>query len=104
MVVETGSPGTPLTSQPSSPGDNVDATSGSGVIVPQADVFDVEMPSSNTIGPTGSSAGISELVSVEVSDSLAPAVSTAAAADQVSLVLLPRLPSAHGPGSGSAAP
>ena len=91
MIVETASPGAPLTAAPVTavPSTAVPSTDGSaaatttGVLVPQASVFDVESPSAD------SAAGVSELVSVEVSSTLAAAVSTAAAADQVSLVLLP---------------
>jgi hypothetical protein len=54
-----------------------------GVLVPQATVFGTAAPSVN------SSNGATQLVSVEVSATFAAAVSTAAAADQVSLVLLP---------------
>jgi hypothetical protein len=53
------------------------------VLVPQATVFGTSAPSVN------SSNGATQLVSVEVSATLAAAVSTAAAADQVSLALLP---------------
>ena len=53
------------------------------MLVPQANVFDVETPSAST----GTNASL--LVSVEVSSTLAATVATAAAADQVSLVLLP---------------
>jgi len=81
MIVETASPGAPLTAVPSSGGSSAATTT--GVLVPQAGVFDVEAPSAD------SSAGVSQLVSVEVSSTVAAAVSTAAAADQVSLVLLP---------------
>jgi hypothetical protein len=89
IIVQTASPGTPLSSLSTT---NASSTSGSqssgpavstGVLVPQATVFDVGVP------PSNSSSGASLLVSVEVSSTLAAAVSTAAAADQVSLVLLP---------------
>jgi hypothetical protein len=96
MIVETGAPGTPLTPLPSSTGATAGgATSGgaagAGVLVPQANVFDVQPAASSASNPSGasSSAGDAQLVSVEVSDSLASDVSTAAAAGQVSLVLLP---------------
>ena len=85
MIVETASPGAPLTAAPVTlvPSADGSAATTTGVLVPQASVFDVESPSAD------SAAGVSELVSVEVSSTLAAAVSTAAAADQVSLVLLP---------------
>jgi hypothetical protein len=101
MIVETASPGTPLAvvpsdgSAPSTPASpTTAATPTTGVLVPQASVFDVEAPSAN------SAAGLSQLVSVEVSSTLAAAVSTAAAADQVSLVLLPDNAGSRG-GTGS---
>jgi hypothetical protein len=80
MIVETAGPGAPMTVVPSN-GSPTGSTT--GVLVPQASVFDVEAP------PADSAAGVSQLVSVEVSSTLAAAVSTAAAADQVSLALLP---------------
>jgi hypothetical protein len=103
MIVETGSPDTPLTS--SSAGGTTDGSAGTGVLVPRATVFGVasQADSPTSAGSTsspGSSVGDSQLVSVEVSDTLAPAVSTEAAADQVSLVLLPNSPSAKGDGPG----
>jgi hypothetical protein len=55
-------------------------------------VFDTAVPSAQ------SGTGAAELVSIEVSANLAAAVSTAAVADQVSLVLLPS------PSGGGAAP
>jgi hypothetical protein len=88
-MVQTASPGTPLSSVPTSSSSSTSASqssgsgSATGVLVPQASVFDVEVPSSN------SSSDASLLVSVEVSSTLAASVSTAAAADQISLVLLP---------------
>jgi hypothetical protein len=82
MIVETANSGS--TADPSA---SADAASGNpapstGVLVPEATVYDVNSP------PADSSSGASELVSVEVSDTLAPAVTTASAADQVSLALL----------------
>ncbi len=47
MVVETGTPGTPIASQQSSTGNSADAPSDSGVLVPQARVFEVAIPSTN---------------------------------------------------------
>jgi Flp pilus assembly protein CpaB len=65
------------------------------VLVPDALVF-------NTANPgLQSSDGATELVSLELSDSVAPAVSTAAAAGQVSLVLVPSTDTI-GPSSASA--
>ena len=115
MVIETGAPGSPLgsfvgpsssssssssadgsspiTGSPdgdasaagsSSAGSSSDGGGGaSGVLVPDALVFNTVSP-----GPQ-SSDDATELVSLELADSVAPAVSTAAAAGQVSLVLVP---------------
>jgi hypothetical protein len=117
MVIETGAPGSPLGSfigpSPSSsssssssaggsapitgsPDDDASAAGSSsagsssdggggvsGVLVPDALVFNTANP-----GPQ-SSDDATELVSLELADSIAPAVSTAAAAGQVSLVLVP---------------
>ncbi len=87
MVVQTASPGSPLsvgtTSGSSSASNGSEATTATGVLVPEAAVFDVTTPGANSGGT------LSELVSVEVPTTLAASVSTAAAADQVSLVLLP---------------
>ncbi|MGH9079832.1 MAG: SAF domain-containing protein [Acidimicrobiales bacterium] len=100
MIVETGTLDTPLASPPP-PTATADST-GSGVLVPQADVFDVQTASNGpSSASASSSAGDSQLVSVEVSDTLAPEVSTAAAAGQVSLVLLPASPASAG-GNGGA--
>ncbi len=102
MVVETGSPGTP-TASPSTSGGTADSSSDSGVLVPQAIVFGAEMTSTGAMSTSGSSGG-SELVSVEVSETLAPAVSSAAASDQVSLVLLPYPSGGHGANGGNSSP
>ena len=70
-----------------------------GVLVPQATVFDVSAPSSASGG------GVTLLVSVEVTSSVAAEVATASAAGQVGLVLLPQAGSAGSAGStGSAGP
>lgn len=77
----------------------------SGVLVPDAVVFNTAFPSSQSSGDA------SELVSLELANSVAPAVSTAAAANQVSLVLVPggsqplgrARPASSGPLSRSAA-
>ena len=82
MIVQTASPGTSFGS-PDSGDPGGGGNSSTGVLVPQARVFQVDAP------PSNSSSGFSLLVSVEVSSTLAAAVSTASAADQVSLVLLP---------------
>ncbi len=87
MIVQTAVPGSPLTSAPSSGSSTDGSVATTGVLVPQASVFEVETPSINA------SASFSELVSVEVTSTFAAAVSTAAAADQVSLVLLPSVAS-----------
>lgn len=85
MVVQTGTPGTPAPSTSTASGG---ANSSTGVLVPSARVYGVASPPLN-------SSGASELVSIEVSSTVAAEVSVAAAADQVSLVLLPPA----GPGS-----
>ena len=90
MVVETASPGESVTSvatpTPTSSSSSPTGTPGSpvGVLVPIASVYDVETPAAN------SGASATELVSIQISSILAPAVSMAAAAGQVSLVLLPQ--------------
>jgi hypothetical protein len=83
MIVQTAIPGSALTVPPTTGGSPDISTASAGVLVPQASVFDVEVP------PVSSSASVLESVSVEVSATLAAGVSTAAAADEVSLVLLP---------------
>jgi hypothetical protein len=87
IIVQTASPGTPLSSASttsSNPGgQSGEVGASTGVLVPEATVFNAEAP------PSNSSSSASLLVSVEVSSTLAAAVSTAAAAGQVSLVLLP---------------
>jgi hypothetical protein len=83
MIVQTASLGAPLDSPSSTGGISGGLRVSTGVLVPAALVFDVEVP------PADSESSASLLVSVEVSSTLAAAVSTAAAADQVSLVLLP---------------
>jgi Flp pilus assembly protein CpaB len=65
-----------------------------GVLVPQADVFDVQIP------PIDASSDTLQLVSVEVSSTEAAAVTTAANAGQVSLVLLPASSAAGGTSTG----
>jgi hypothetical protein len=113
MIIQTASPGTPLSgvadsAAESAGGSTADAQStatesdsdgaapgvggATGVLVSEAVVFDVEVP------VAAGSTDDSILVSVEVATTLASAVSTAAAADQVSLVLLPDAPS--GPAAG----
>jgi hypothetical protein len=82
MVVQTETPGTPA------PAASTTATDGTGpatgVLVPSARVYAVASPAPSSSGST------SELVSIDVSSTVAAQVSVAAAADQVSLVLLPR--------------
>ncbi len=95
MIVQTGPPGTPVSaeSQTTTSGSESDATTTvepTGVLVARARVFDTSLP------PANSSAGAAELVSVEVSQADAAAVSTAATAGQVSVVLLP--PQSQGAG------
>jgi hypothetical protein len=94
MIVQSASPGAPATASASATATDTGSGSGSGsqnaggsasgVLVPQATVFDVGAPSAN------SSSGASLLVSVEVSTTLAAEVSNAASAGEVSLVLLPQ--------------
>ncbi len=93
MIVQTaqagtalgGTAGTGVTGQSSDGSEPGSEGSGvpTGVLVPQADVFDVQSP------PADASSDILQLVSVEVSSTVAAAVTTAANADQLSLVLLP---------------
>jgi SAF domain len=96
MVVQTATPGSPLatTTGGGSSTQSDSAGAGTGVLVPQASVFDVTAPGADAGGT------VSELVTVEVPSTLASAVSTAAAADQVSLVLLPGV--GNGPTTGGA--
>ncbi|HEV3281025.1 MAG TPA: SAF domain-containing protein [Acidimicrobiales bacterium] len=103
MIIETEIPGTPLASPPSMSSPTSVAT-GPGVLVPRASVFDVQAgsPNESNSATTSNPADGSQLVSVEVSDSLAPDVSMAAAAGQASLVLLPTSSAtATGNGGGS---
>jgi SAF domain len=83
MIIQTAAPGTPLVTPNSTGSASGGSGASTGVLVPQARVSDVEAPPGN---PSGAE---SQLVSVEVSSTVASAVSTAANADQVSLVLLP---------------
>lgn len=98
MVVQTETPGTPVNGvvsvgspSSSSPTPTLSTGQGSaaaqastGVLVPDALVHDVATPQPAASGSE------TELVSLEVSSTLAAQVSVAAAADQVSLVLLPQ--------------
>jgi hypothetical protein len=98
MVVQTASPGAPLTSvvDPSGTAATASGASGddptgsdggdvgsTGVLVSQATVFDVEASQ-----PSDASGGAT-LISVAVASTLGAVVATAAAADQISVVLLP---------------
>jgi hypothetical protein len=91
MIVQTAGPGGSVASGSSSSSississGQFSGTGGvaTGVLVPQATVFGTAAPSVNSTN------GATQLVSVEVSATLAAEVSTAAAADQVSLALLP---------------
>jgi hypothetical protein len=83
MVVETGSPGTSLDLPAGSSESQVDVGTATSVLVHRALVFDVEAPQAN------SESTASELVSVEVPQTVAAVASSAAAAGQTSLVLLP---------------
>jgi len=96
MVVQTDAPGAAVTNTPGATSDSGETTStqsgsttasgssSTGVLVPQAEVRQIAAPSSSSSG------GESALVSVEVSQTVAAEVAVAAAADQVSLVLLPQ--------------
>src|ERR1035441_5553327 len=81
MVVQTGIPGAPAPNTAPTPGGTATTT---GVLVPSAQVYAVATP------PASSSGSATQLVSIEVSSTVAAGVSVAAAADQVSLVLLPQ--------------
>jgi hypothetical protein len=102
MIVQTAQAGAALEGA-GGPGPSSDDTqTGSvgpgaptGVLVPEADVFDVQSP------PADASSAILQLVSVEVASTLAAAVTTAANADQVSLVLLPASSAAGSTAKGS---
>ncbi len=94
MVIQTETPGTPVGgigdgsssvdgSQSGSTSSNPGAGTSTGVLVPDALVHDVATPQASSAGSE------TELVSLEVSATLAAQVSIAAAADQISLVLLP---------------
>jgi hypothetical protein len=95
MVVQTASPGAPLnsaidssaTSSGASGAGSTDSDGGdvgsTGVLVPQATVFDVEASQPNDAN------GGATLISVAVASTLGAVVATAAAADQISVVLLP---------------
>lgn len=97
MIVQTAAPGTPLASDGSAAtgtadgGSTASGTTNWTVLVPRALVFDVQTSGSSSTTAAGASSSSSDslLVSVEVSESAAPGVATASAADQVSLVLLP---------------
>jgi hypothetical protein len=95
MLVQTGQPGSPapsLSSSGSGPGSSAGSglstgsgqSTSDGVLVPRALVYDVAAPSA------ASGNGSTQLVSVELAQELAPAVSVAAAAGQVSIVVLPQ--------------
>lgn len=80
MVVQTETPGTPV---PGASTGTTGTAGSTGVLVPSARVYEVATPAPSSSGAA------SELVSIEVSSTVAAEVSVAAAADQVSLVLLP---------------
>ncbi len=104
MVVQTGQPGSPAPGLPNSgssstsssggastspassagSGSSSSQSGGEGVLVPRAQVYDVASPSA------ASGDASTQLVSVELAQQLAPAVSVAAAAGQVSIVVLPK--------------
>jgi hypothetical protein len=89
MLVQTAAPGSSL----SAPGPG--GSAGTGVLVPSATVTGVTQPE------PGSSSGATSLASVAVPSTLAAAVSTAAAAGQVSVVLLPAGGAGADSGSGA---
>jgi hypothetical protein len=86
MVVQTGLPGSPAPTFPSS-NSSTGSTSSQpiavGVLVPRAEVYDVAS-SGSTSGDAST-----QLVSIQLSKNLAPAVSVAAAAGEVSIVVIP---------------
>ncbi len=82
MVIQTGLPGSPAPTFPSSTSTSSQASS-VGVLVPRAEVYDVASPGSS---PGGSS---SQMVSIQLPQNLAPAVSVAAAAGEVSIIVIP---------------
>jgi hypothetical protein len=90
MIVQTGGADS-LAVPASSNSSAVDSGSETGVLVSQATVFDVEVP------PANSESATSQLVSVEVPQSIAASVSAIAAANQASLVVLPTDMSAGDP-------
>jgi hypothetical protein len=86
MVIQTGLPGSPAPTFPSSSaisGSTSGQPSSVGVLVPRAEVYDVASPGS-TSGDSST-----QLVSLQVSEGQAPAVSVAAAAGEVSIVVIP---------------
>lgn len=122
LVVQTAAPGTPVAAPPGDTSAASAASSGAGsvpplagglttavsgvgvggvsggdtgILVPQASVFAVTAPGTNSSG------GATLLVSLEVPSAVAAQVATASAAGQVGLVLLPRGPGSAAPGSSS---
>ena len=86
MVVQTGLPGSPaptFAGSSSSPDSTSSQPSSVGVLVPRADVYDVASPGSTSGGSS------TQLVSIQLPENLAPAVSVAAAAGEVSLIVIP---------------
>ena len=96
MVVQTGTPGSPLTATTtgtdptpttsigsSSSGSSAFTGPGTGILVSAATVVSVAQPGAATGG------SYALLASVQVQTAVAPDVATASSADQVSLVLLP---------------
>ncbi|HEX4216933.1 MAG TPA: SAF domain-containing protein [Acidimicrobiales bacterium] len=96
MLIQTGLPGSPAPTFPSSTSSgstssgsssSANSTSGLpssvGVLVPRAVVYDVASPGS------ASGDASTQLVSVQLPENLAPAVSVAAAAGEVSIVVIP---------------
>jgi hypothetical protein len=95
MLILTNGPGTPVTGTSGVAGSSTAAGSATGVLIRRATVFDVNRPTAN------SSSSTSLLVSVEVPEKAAADVATAAAAGQVSLVLLPAGSASAGASTGN---
>lgn len=92
MVVETGTPGASLELPTGSGNSQVSTGVAASVLVRRASVFDVEAPQASA------DSSASDLVSVEVPQAVAALVSSAAAAGQTSLVLLPNVSAGSGVG------
>ncbi len=102
MIVATPAAGSLVPVEGANNGTDPNTSSGStlnnGVLVPEATVFQVEVPSSS------SASGAVELVSVAVPSTVAAGVASASASSQVSLVLLANNGSTPSTSSASGAP